>query len=95
VTKKVKSFRGFPTTAMNERVSEVVGKARAARAGRPATAGEVKFKGLQRARGELGGLARAGARRAAEKKDAFENRFTLDPATSRGRGRPRKNPVGK
>ena len=95
VTKEKVSFRGFPTTAMNERVSEVVGKARAARAGRPATAGVTNFKGPERMKGEKGGLARAGARRAVEKKDAFNNRFTLAPATSNKRGRPRKNPVGK
>lgn len=89
-TKETQVARGFSTTAMDDKVKEVVGKARAARGNRPATAGEVKFKGPQLMKGERGTLARHGVNRAAEKKYAHENRFSLNPATSKPRGRPRK-----
>lgn len=89
-TKETQVAKGFSTTAMDDRVKEVVGKARAARGNRPATVGEVKFKGPQLMKGERGTLARHGVNRAAEKKYAHENRFSLNPATSKPRGRPRK-----
>jgi hypothetical protein len=95
VVKKVQSFKGRSTTAMDQRVVDVVSQAREKRAGRPATTGPVNFKGPERMKGPRGGLARAGARRAAEKKEEFANRFSLSPTTSKKRGRPRKNPVGK
>ena len=92
-TKETQVTKGYATTTMNDKVKAVVGKAREARGNKPATVGEVKFKGPQLMKGERGTLARHGVNRAAEKKYAHENRFSLNPTTSKPRGRPRK--VGK
>ena len=87
---------GIMTSKMSEKISGVVERARTARAGRPATVGEVKFKGPERMKGERGVIARAGVREAANRRVAFygapapnPNAFNLaGEAKKKRKGRP-------